>query len=62
MGNRKKTIINSNTVIYSPNALNQYKKVDGTQLTYDNNGNLTYGGVRSYAYDCEKPESGGCHH
>jgi len=33
--------------------LRQCFKVDGTQLTYDNNGNLTYDGVRSYTYDCE---------
>ena len=53
LGNRKKTIIDSDTVVYSPNSLCQYVKVDGTQLTYDNNGNLTYDGVRSYTYDCE---------
>ncbi len=53
LGNRKKTIINSNTVVYSPNELNQYHKVDGTTLSYDNKGNLTYDGTHSYTYDCE---------
>jgi hypothetical protein len=40
-------------VIYSPNQLNQYHKVDGTTFTYSTNGNLTNDGAHSYTYDCE---------
>ena len=53
LGNRKKTIISSNTVTYSPDKMNKYSKVDGTQLSYDNKGNLTNDGTYSYTYDCE---------
>lgn len=38
---------------YTSNGLNQYTEVNGQTLTYDDNGNLTSDGARTYAYDVE---------
>ena len=46
-------MIDSDTVVWSPNSLCQYVKVDGETFDYDNNGNLTDDGVYDYTYDCE---------
>lgn len=38
---------------YAPNGLNQYSAVGGTSYNYDSNGNLTFDGSITYAYDAE---------
>jgi len=38
---------------YTPNNLNQYASVAGTNFSYDGNGNLTSDGTNSFAYDAE---------
>lgn len=38
---------------YSVNGLNQYTAVGGASPTYDDNGNLTFDGTFTYAYDSE---------
>lgn len=38
---------------YSRNSLDQYTSVDGTDYSYDDNGNLTDDGTYDYYYDCE---------
>jgi YD repeat-containing protein len=38
---------------YRPNGLNQYSILDGQQVAYDVNGNLTSDGVTGYTYDLE---------
>jgi RHS repeat-associated protein len=38
---------------YTSNALNQYSTVGGVSPTYDANGNLTFDGTFTYAYDAE---------
>jgi RHS repeat-associated protein len=40
---------------YLRNNLNQYTSVDGTNYSYDINGNLTDDGLFKYYYDCENP-------
>ncbi|MBI4354047.1 MAG: RHS repeat protein, partial [Candidatus Omnitrophica bacterium] len=39
--------------LYVPNRLNQYTAVGATTLRHDLNGNLTFDGVRTYAYDSQ---------
>ena len=41
----------SEIIGYTPNDLNQYDDVGGTQISYDANGNLTSDGVNIYTYD-----------
>jgi RHS repeat-associated protein len=41
------------TTTYTANALNQYSTIGTTTPTYDANGNLTYDGTFTYAYDAE---------
>lgn len=53
LGNRTLMTYNTTDTIYDSNTLNQYVTVSGTSYEYDKNGNLTYDGVQSYAYDCE---------
>ena len=43
---------------YTPNGLNQYASVGGTGFTYDDRGNLTSDGSRSFAYDLENRLTG----
>ncbi|MEQ3744979.1 MAG: hypothetical protein ABNH53_01920 [Henriciella sp.] len=38
---------------YAVNGLNQYTSVAGQSLSYDDNGNLTSDGSRTYGYDVE---------
>ncbi|MBI4354788.1 MAG: RHS repeat protein, partial [Candidatus Omnitrophica bacterium] len=38
---------------YTPNRLNQYDAVGATTLRHDTNGNVTFDGVNTYAYDSE---------
>lgn len=38
---------------YIPNGLNQYTKVNGKTLSYDNNGNMTSDGTTTFTYDAE---------
>ena len=38
---------------YSPNSLNQYASVAGTNFSYDANGNLTSDGTNTFGYDAE---------
>jgi RHS repeat-associated protein len=52
LGNRT-SVVNGGTKVYLSNKLNQYTSVGGAAYTYDNNGNLTNDGTRSYVYDCE---------
>jgi RHS repeat-associated protein len=52
LGSRK-NISNGGTENYSRNRLNQYTSVNGTNFSYDNNGNLTNDGTYRYYYDCE---------
>ncbi len=49
VGNRQ----NADGVSYTANSLNQYTNVDGTGLSYDLNGNLTFDGANTYTYDEE---------
>jgi YD repeat-containing protein len=53
LGNRTKMTKNTVNTLYDSNALNQYRTVGGVNYTYDANGNLTYDGTHTYAYDCE---------
>jgi len=41
------------TTAYTANALNQYSAVGSVTPTYDGNGNLTFDGTFTYAYDAE---------
>ncbi len=41
------------TQSYTTNGLNQYTSVNGTSLAYDDNGNLTDDGFKTYLYDIE---------
>ncbi len=50
-GNRTKTILNGVETLYTTNNLNQYTSVGGVAHTYDADGNLTFDGVNTYAYD-----------
>ena len=50
-GNRTKTVINGVTTLYTANSLNQYTTVGGVGQTYDADGNLTFDGVNTYAWD-----------
>jgi RHS repeat-associated protein len=43
----------ASTISYTANALNQYSAVGSVTPTYDGNGNLTYDGIFTYAYDAE---------
>jgi len=43
----------SSSTSYTSNALNQYSAVGAVTPTYDANGNLTYDGTFTYAYDAE---------
>jgi YD repeat-containing protein len=52
-GNRTSTVTSSGTVVYVPNALNQYTSVGGVAQTYDANGNLTGDGTNTYVFDAE---------
>jgi YD repeat-containing protein len=38
---------------YEVNGLNQYTKVNGKSLSYDDNGNLTHDGSKGYSFDVE---------
>ena len=40
-------------IIYTPNNLNQYEQVGGTNYQYDPKGNLTNDGVHTFGYDYE---------
>jgi RHS repeat-associated protein len=51
VGNRETVVSGSTTTNYTTNNLNQYTQISGTNLTYDNNGNLTDDGTNTYAYD-----------
>jgi len=52
-GNRDWLLLDGVTVDYAPNSLNQYDTVDGVSHAYDDNGNLTSDGVRTFAWDSE---------
>jgi RHS repeat-associated protein len=52
-GNRTTVIDASGTTTYSTNNLNQYTAVADVNYLYDDNGNMTYDGANSYAYDPE---------
>jgi RHS repeat-associated protein len=43
----------ASTIGYTANTLNQYSAVGSVTPTYDGNGNLTYDGAFTYAYDAE---------
>lgn len=43
----------ASTVSYTANSLDQYTAVDAVTPTYDGNGNLTFDGTFTYAYDAE---------
>ena len=51
VGNRVSTVVNGGTTNYLANNLNQYKSIGGTALQYDADGNLSFDGIRTYAYD-----------
>ena len=53
IGNRTVAFANSVTNTYAANALNQYTQIDASQLTYDNDGNLTQDDRFAYTYDAE---------
>ena len=53
IGNRTVASANSVTNTYAANNLNQYTQVDASQLTYDNDGNLTQDDRFAYTYDAE---------
>ncbi|MFH1232104.1 MAG: DUF6531 domain-containing protein [Planctomycetota bacterium] len=50
-GNRTQVISGTETTNYTVNDLNQYTQISGTNLAYDNNGNLISDSVKSYIYD-----------
>jgi len=52
-GNRLTSTENGEQSTYVPNNLNQYDFVNGTDYTYDLNGNLTDDGTNTYVYDFE---------
>ncbi len=51
VGNRLKMTQGAITTAYTPNRLNQYDAVGSTTLRHEKNGNLTFDGSRTYAYD-----------
>lgn len=53
IGNRTSTTNNSVTNDYTANSLNQYSDIDGTNLTYDLDGNLLSDGVSTYTWNGE---------
>ena len=53
IGNRTAASANSVTNTYAANNLNQYTQIDASQLTYDNDGNLTQDDRFAYTYDAE---------
>jgi RHS repeat-associated protein len=52
-GNRTTVIDGGGTTTYATNALNQYTAVGDVNYIYDENGNMTYDGANTYAYDPE---------
>jgi RHS repeat-associated protein len=51
MGNRITTVINGVHTTYATNDLNEYTSVGGVGYTYDKDGNLTFDGTNTYAYN-----------
>jgi RHS repeat-associated protein len=47
------TTLGSGSTAYAPNGLNRYATVAGATYVYDNNGNLTSDGTKTYGYDVE---------
>jgi RHS repeat-associated protein len=43
----------TSSTAYTPNTMNQYASVAAVTQTFDNNGNLTADGTRTFAYDAE---------
>jgi len=53
MGNRQSVVSDNAAVNYAVNTINAYTNVAGSDLQYDNDGNLTNDGKFSYTYDAE---------
>ena len=51
LGNRTTTTTNGSTTAYTHNNMNAYTTVGGSAMQYDNNGNLTSDGNRTYQYN-----------
>ena len=52
-GNRASAVVDGITTKYAINSGNQYLTVGGSQYKYDEDGNLTFDGVRNYEYDAQ---------
>ncbi|MGI6494963.1 MAG: hypothetical protein ACOX5G_02530 [Kiritimatiellia bacterium] len=53
IGNHTASSVDSATTIYEANSLNQYTTIDTITPSYDADGNMTWDGRFSYAYDAE---------